>query len=73
MFGLYNNKQTNIISFKKNSTIKQTKNGEIVLLFTTNCWNAVKCVSQKQDKVNDKSQWYNVLVTFIFEFSWSLY
>ena len=47
------------------STGKPHKNGEIVLWSNTR---AVKYyVSQKQNGLNNKSQWYNVLFTFIFE------
>jgi len=43
------------------------KNGEIALKPNAR---VVKCkyhVSQKQDGFNNKNQWYNILLTFIFE------
>jgi len=45
------------------------KDGEIALWSATNRWYVVKCVSQKRNQSNNKTQWYNILVTFIFKFS----
>jgi len=45
------------------------KNGEIALWLVTDRWYVVKCVSQKR---NNKNQWYNISVTFIFRFRLSL-
>ena len=44
------------------------KNGEIALWSSTR---VVKCkydVSQKQNDLNDKNQWYNILLTCIYQF-----
>ena len=49
------------------------KNGLIALWSATNRWYVVKCVSQKRNWSNNKSQWYNILVTFILKFSYGLY
>jgi len=43
------------------------------LCSATNRWYVVKCASQKWNWSNNKSQWYNILVTFIFKFNCVLY
>jgi len=45
------------------------KNGLIALWSATNRWYVVKCVSQKRNWSDNKNQWYNIWVTFIFKFS----
>ena len=44
------------------------KNGLIALWSATNRWCVVKCVSQKRNRSNNKNDWYNILVSFIFKF-----
>jgi len=43
------------------------KDGIIALWLATNRWYVVKFVSQKRNQSNNKNQWYNILVTFIFK------
>ena len=45
------------------------KNGLIALWSATNRWYVVKCVSQKRNRSNNKNEWYNILVNFIFRFN----
>jgi len=52
---------------KKFSGLDPPNDGEVALWSATNCWYVVKCVSQKRNQSNNKTQWYNVLVTFIFK------
>jgi len=47
------------------------KNWLIALWSATNHWYVVKCVSQKRNQSNNQNQWYDILVTFIYKFSWS--
>jgi len=49
--------------------ISPPKNGLIALWSATNRWYIVKCVLQKLNRSNNKYQWYNILVTFINQFS----
>jgi len=42
------------------------KDGIFPLWSATNRWYVVKCVSQKRNRSHNKCQWYNILVTFIF-------
>jgi len=55
------------------SDLLPPKNGLIALWSATDRWYVVKYVSQKRNWSNNKSQWYNILVTFIFKFSKDLY
>jgi len=48
-------------------------NGIIALWTATNRWYVVKYVSQQRNRSNNKNEWYNILVSFIFKFSWGLY
>jgi len=48
---------------------KPPKEGEIALWSATNRWYVVKCDSQKRNQSIKKTQSYNILVTFIFEFN----
>jgi len=43
------------------------KDAIIELRKAMNRWYVVKCVSQKRNQSNNKNQWYNILVTFIFK------
>jgi len=51
----------------------QPKNGLYALWSATNRWYVVKCVSQKRNRSNNNKIWYNILVSFIFKFSWGLF
>ena len=44
------------------------KNGEIAMWSSTRVVKYKYDVSQKQNGLNDKYQWYNILVTFISKF-----
>jgi len=49
-------------------TAQGWNNDSIIALWpATNRWYVVKCVSQKRNQSNNKSQWYNILVTSIFK------
>jgi len=49
------------------------KNGLFALWLATNRSYVVKCVAQKRNRSNNKNQWYNILVNFIFKFIYGLY
>jgi len=48
---------------------KRSEDGEIALWSATNRWYVVKHVSQKRNQSNDKTRWYNILVTCTREFN----
>jgi len=48
------------------NAVMPLKNGEIALWLNTRVVKCKYCVSQKRYEANDKIQWYNVLLTFIF-------
>jgi len=56
--------------FNNQKKQNMTKHGEIWL--ATNCWYVVTHVSQKWDWSNNKIHRYNILVTSILDFHWSL-
>ena len=45
------------------------KNGEIALWSNKRVVKYKYCVSQKQNGFDNKIQWYNILLTFIFQFT----
>ena len=49
------------------------KDGIIALWSASNRWYVVKCVSQNRNQSNNKNQWYNILVTFIFKLNFGQY